>query len=78
MVSCLLDVVYHVLGDMWHCIAWVRKTVKANGTLSFILSPLLLVDVALRWSCSAKELSVCLKSVLCAEKNHLRCKSGQA
>lgn len=70
MLSCLLDVVYCVLGDMWHRIAWVRKKVKANRTLGFILSLLLLVCMALRWSCSATELGVCLKSV-CAEKNHL-------
>lgn len=48
MLSCLLDVVNYVLGDTWHCIAWVRKKVKASRMLGFILSLLLLVSVALQ------------------------------
>jgi len=39
LLSCVLDVVYHVLVDAWHCIAWVRKKLKANRTLGFIFVP---------------------------------------
>lgn len=69
LLSCLLDVTYHVLGDVWHCIAWVRKKVKASRMLGFMLSLLLLVCAALQWSVSAKELGVHVRSVMCREES---------